>query len=109
VEKEILVEKEAKVRDNRKTAHRLWRKMGRLIRVHAKPNTIQQSKLIHVEVLINNKMTWTKIEDKDKVEHHPIARNVEQFSHAGVQHLLDSQISAKSWDTRGTAPWRDRF
>jgi hypothetical protein len=28
--------------------------------------------------------TWTKIEDKDEVEHHLIARNVEQFSHAGA-------------------------
>jgi hypothetical protein len=39
---------------------------------------------MHVEVLSNNETTWTKIEDKDKVEHHLIARNVEQFSHAGA-------------------------
>jgi hypothetical protein len=31
VEKEILVEKEVKVRDNRKTAQRSWRKMGRAL------------------------------------------------------------------------------
>jgi hypothetical protein len=29
VEKEILVERELKTRENRRTAHRLWRKMGR--------------------------------------------------------------------------------
>jgi hypothetical protein len=41
VEKEILVEKEVKVSENRKTAQRLWRKMGRQIRGHIKPNTLQ--------------------------------------------------------------------
>jgi hypothetical protein len=35
-------------------------------------------------VPINNETTWTKIEDKEEVEHHLIARNVEQFSHAGA-------------------------
>jgi hypothetical protein len=88
-EKEILVEKEVKVRDNRKTAQRSWRKMVRQIRGHLKPNTLQRIKLMHVEVPSNNETTWTKIEDKDKVEHHLIARNVEQFSHAG-EPLLDS-------------------
>jgi hypothetical protein len=39
---------------------------------------------MHVEVPINNKTTRTKIEDKDEVENHLIARNVEQFSHAGA-------------------------
>jgi hypothetical protein len=58
--------------------------MGRQTRGHIKPNTLQQSKLMHVEVLSNNEPTWTKIEDKDKVEHHLIARNVDQFSHAGA-------------------------
>jgi hypothetical protein len=35
VEKEILVEEEVKVRDNRKMAQRLWRKMGRQIMPYA--------------------------------------------------------------------------
>jgi hypothetical protein len=39
---------------------------------------------MHVEVPSNNETTWTKIEDKDEVEHHLIARNVEQFSHMGA-------------------------
>jgi hypothetical protein len=76
VEKEILVEKEVKVRKNRKAAQRLWRKLGRQVRGHIKPNTAKRSKLMHIEVPSNNEMTWTKIEDKDKVEHHLIARNV---------------------------------
>jgi hypothetical protein len=84
VEKEILVEKEVKVRENRKTAQRSWRKLGRQAKGHIKINTLKRSKLMHVEVPINNETTWTKIEDKDKVEHNLIARNVEQFSHAGA-------------------------
>jgi hypothetical protein len=85
VENEILaVEKEVKVRDNMKTAQRSWRKMGRQIRGHIKPNTLKRSKMMHVEVPINNETTWTKLEDKEKVKHHLIARNVEPFSHAGA-------------------------
>jgi hypothetical protein len=84
VEKEILVEKEVKVRENRKTAHRSWRKLGHQVRGHIKPNTLKRSKLMHIEVPSNNKKTWTNIEDKDEVEYHLIARNVEQFSHAGA-------------------------
>jgi hypothetical protein len=84
VEKEIFVEKEVKVRGSRSTAQRSWSKMGSQIRGHIKPNTLQQSMFMHVEVPSNNKTTWTKIEDKDEVEHHLIARNVEQFSHAGA-------------------------
>jgi hypothetical protein len=83
-EKEILVEKEVKVRENRKTAQRLRRKMGCQIRGHIKPSILQRSRLMHIEMPINNETTWTKIDDKDEVEHHPIARNVEQFSDAGA-------------------------
>jgi hypothetical protein len=84
VEKEFLVEKEFKVCDNRKTAQRSWRKMGRQTRGHINHNMLQRSNLMHAEVPSNNETTWTKFEDKDKVEHHLIARNVEHFSHAGA-------------------------
>jgi hypothetical protein len=84
VEKEILVEKEVKVCDNRKTAQRSWIKFCRQFRGHIKLNTLKRSKLMHVEVPSNNETTWTKIEEKDKVEHHLIAMNVETFSHAGA-------------------------
>jgi hypothetical protein len=57
VEKEILVEKEVKVRDNRKTAQRSWRKMGRQIRGHLKLNTLKRNKFMHVEVPSNNEKT----------------------------------------------------
>jgi hypothetical protein len=62
VKKEILVEKEVKVHDNRKTAQRSWRKMGCQIRGHIKPNTLHRSKLMHVEVPSKNETTCTKIE-----------------------------------------------
>jgi hypothetical protein len=84
VEKEILVEKEVKVRDNRKTAQRSWRNMGIQITGHIKPNTLQRSKFVHLEVPINNELTWTKIEEKDEVAHCLITRCLEQFSHAGA-------------------------
>jgi hypothetical protein len=50
VEKKILVERELKTRENRRTAQRSWRKMGRQIWGHLKPNTLKRSKLMHVEV-----------------------------------------------------------
>jgi hypothetical protein len=56
--------------------------MGRQIRGHIKPNTLERSKLSHVEMPSIDKTTWTKIEYKDEVKHHLIERNVEQFSHA---------------------------
>jgi hypothetical protein len=67
VKKEILVKKEVRVCDNRKTARRSWRNTGRQIRGHFKPNTLHRSKLMHILVPSNKEMTWTKIEGKDKV------------------------------------------
>jgi hypothetical protein len=59
VEKEILVEKEVKVRENRKRAQRSWRKLSRQVRDHIKPYMLKRSKLMHVEVTSNNETTWT--------------------------------------------------
>jgi hypothetical protein len=61
VEKEILVEREVKLRENRQTAQRSWRKMGRQIRGHLKPNTLERRKLMHVEVSKEDGKAWTKI------------------------------------------------
>jgi hypothetical protein len=47
---EILVEKEVKTRENRRTAPRSWRKMGRQIRGYLKPNTLKRSRLMQVKV-----------------------------------------------------------
>jgi hypothetical protein len=84
VEKEILVEREVKTRENRRTAQQSWRKMGRQILGYLKPNTLNRIKLVHVEVPNEDGTAWTKIENKAEVESHLIDRNVEQFSHAGT-------------------------
>jgi hypothetical protein len=84
VENEILVEKEVKVPENWKTAQRSWRKTGRQIRGYIKPNTLKRIRPRHVKVPNNGETTWPKIEDKEEVESHLIARNVEHSSHAGA-------------------------
>jgi hypothetical protein len=61
--------------------------MARQIRGFLKPNTIKRGRLRHVEVLNEGETSWTKIEDKEEVENHLIARNVEQFSPAGATHF----------------------
>jgi hypothetical protein len=84
VEKDILVEREVKTRENRRAAQRSWRKMGRQIWGYFKPNAIKRSKLMHIEVPNEDGTAWTKIENKAEVESHLIDRNVEQFIHAGI-------------------------
>jgi hypothetical protein len=49
-DKDVLVQKELKSRENRRTAKRSWQKLGRQIRGHLKPHTLQKSKLTAVEV-----------------------------------------------------------
>jgi hypothetical protein len=44
-DKDVLVQKELKSRENRRTARRSWQKLGRQIRGHLKPHTLQKSKL----------------------------------------------------------------
>jgi hypothetical protein len=77
--------------------------MGRQIRGHIKPNRLQRSKLMHVEVPNNNETTWTHIKDKDKVKHHLIARNVEQFSHAGATPFGFTDIGKELGHAGGSA------
>jgi hypothetical protein len=67
VEKEILVERELKTRENHRTAQWSWRKMGRQIRRHLKPNNLKRSKLMHVEVPNVDETAWEKIENKEDI------------------------------------------
>jgi hypothetical protein len=83
VEKEILVEREVKTRENRRTAQRSWRKMEGQTRANLKPNTLKRNKLMQVEVSNYDWTACSKIENKEEVESHLIDINVEQFSHAG--------------------------
>jgi hypothetical protein len=50
VEKENLVTKVLKTRDNCKTAKRSWKKLGRQIRGVLKPETLKWSRLVKIEV-----------------------------------------------------------
>jgi hypothetical protein len=82
-DKDVLVQKELKSRENRRTAKRSWQKLGRQIRGHLKPHTLQKSKLTAVEVSGADDGSWSRIDTKEQVEALLINRNIEQFSHAG--------------------------
>jgi hypothetical protein len=78
-----LVQKELKSRENRRTAKSSWQKLGRQIRGHSKPHTLQKSKLTAVEVSGADDGYWSRIDTKEQVKALLINRNIEQFSHAG--------------------------
>jgi hypothetical protein len=82
-DKDVLVQKELKSRENRSTSKRSWQKLGRQIRGHLKPHTLQNSKLTAVEVSGSADGSWSRIDTKEQVEALSIDRNIEQFSHAG--------------------------
>jgi hypothetical protein len=82
-DKDVLVQKELKSRENIRTAKSSWQKLGHKIRGHLKPHTLQNSKLTAVEVSGSADGSWSRIDTKEQVEALLIDRNVEQFSHAG--------------------------
>jgi hypothetical protein len=63
-DKDVLVQKEHKSRENRRTAKRSWQKLGRHIRGHLKPHTLQKSKLTAVEVSGADDGSWSRIDTK---------------------------------------------
>jgi hypothetical protein len=82
-DKDVLIQKELKSRENRRTAKLSWQKLGRQIRGHLKPHTLQKIKLTAVEVSGADDGSWSRIDTKEQVEALLINRNIEQFSHAG--------------------------
>jgi hypothetical protein len=82
-DKEILAQKKLKSREKRRTYKRSWEKLGREIRGHLKPHTLQKSKLTAVEVSCADAGSWSRIDTKEQVEALLINRNIEQFWHAG--------------------------
>jgi hypothetical protein len=68
---------------NRRTAKLSWQKLGRQIRGHLKPHTLQKIKLTAVEVSGADDGSWSRIDTKEQVEALLIDRNFEQLSHAG--------------------------
>jgi hypothetical protein len=82
-DKDVIVQKELKSRENRRTSKRSWQELGRQIRGHFKPHTLQNSKLTAVEVSGSADGSCSRIDTKEQVEALLIDRNIEQFSHAG--------------------------
>jgi hypothetical protein len=57
--------------------------LGRQIRGHLKPHTLQKSKLTEVEIPGVDAGSWSRIDTKEYVEELLINRNIEKISHAG--------------------------
>jgi hypothetical protein len=82
-DKNVLVQKELKSRENRRTAKRSWKKLGHQIRGHLKRQTLQKSKLTAVEVSGEDDGSWSRIDTKEQAEALLINRNIKQLLHAG--------------------------
>jgi hypothetical protein len=111
IEREEKIELEFKARENRRNTQGSFRKLGRQIRIHVKPNSNKKSSLTRVSVPDDGpEGLWQQIIGKDELEDHLIKRNVEQFSHAGATpfrytdlgkdlvHTGDSQMSQDIYD-----------
>jgi hypothetical protein len=92
VDKDNLVAKLLKTRENRKTAKRSWKKLGRQIRGIIKPETLKRSGLTKIEVPDGGE--WKKVEDKEIMEDHLMELNIEQLSHAGNTPFEYSDLKA---------------
>jgi cytochrome c-type biogenesis protein CcmH/NrfF len=77
-----LVQKEVKAGENRRSAQQTFKKLGRQIRCHVKPNSAKKYGITRVDVKLRNDV-WKQLMGKDEVEEQLIARNVERFLHAG--------------------------
>jgi hypothetical protein len=109
VDKDNLVAKVLKPRENQKTAKRSWKKLGRQIRGTIKPETLKWSRLTKIELPDGDE--WKKVEDKELMEEHLMERNIEQFLHAGntpfgyldfgakLGHTWDSQMANDTLDS----------
>jgi hypothetical protein len=89
IEREDKSELEIKARENRRNAQGSFRKLGRQIRRHVKPNIAHKSSITRVSVTDDGPVGLSKqIIGKYDLEDHLIAQNVEQFSHAGTTPFL---------------------
>jgi hypothetical protein len=93
VDKDNLVAKVLKARENRKMAKRSWKKLGRQIRGNIKPETMKRSRLTKIKVPTGDE--WKKVDDKEAMEEHLMERNIEQFSHAGKTPFGYSDLGAE--------------
>jgi hypothetical protein len=111
IEREEKIELEVKSRENRRNTQGYFRKLGRQIRGHVKPNSKKKSSLTRVSVPDDGpEGIWQHIIGKDDLEDHLIKINVEQFSYAGATpfrykdidkdlgHTGDSQMAKDIYD-----------
>jgi hypothetical protein len=85
IEREEKIEMDIKARENTRNSQGSFRKLGRQIRGHVKPNTAKKSSLVIVTVPdAGPEILWKHSIGKDDLEDHLIELNVEQFSHAGA-------------------------
>jgi hypothetical protein len=111
IEREEKIELEFKARENRRNTQGSFRKLGRQIRGHVKPNSNNKSSLARVSVPDDGpESLWQQISGKDDLEDHLIKRNIEQISHAGATpfgytelgkdlgHTGDSQMDQDIYD-----------
>jgi hypothetical protein len=93
VDKDNLVAKVLKTRENRKTAERSWKKLAIQIRGIIIPETLKRSRLTKIEVPDGDE--GRKVEDKEITEEHLMERNIEQLSHAGKTPFGYSYLGAE--------------
>jgi hypothetical protein len=107
--REEKIELERKARENRRNTQGSFRKLGRKIRGHVKPNTAKKSSLTRVTVPDSGpEGLWKHIIGKDYLEDRLIGRNVKKFAHAGATHSAIS-IWAKNLSTRVIHKWHKTF
>jgi hypothetical protein len=82
LEREELILKEIKRRENKRVIARSFKKMGRQIRGHVKPYSLKKTILKRLEVQEETGI-WKQIQGNESIEEHIAKRNMEQFSHAG--------------------------
>jgi hypothetical protein len=105
-DKDTLVQKEIKSRENRRTAKRSWKKLGHQIRGHLKLHTLHKSKLAAVEIPGADTGSWSRIDTKEQVEELLINRNIEQFSHSGDTPFVYTTLG-KEFVHEGDTPMAD--
>jgi hypothetical protein len=82
LEREELILKELKRRENKRVTARSFKKVGRQIRGHVKPSSLKNTSLTRLEVQDSTGI-WKQIQGKESIEEHIAQQNVEQFSYAG--------------------------
>jgi hypothetical protein len=71
-----------KWRQNKRVTQGSFKKLGRKIRGHIKPISLDKSSLTRLEVP-NQEVVWKEIQGKGPIEEHISQRNEEKFSHSG--------------------------